>query len=267
MSGGRTLGPSLARVVEELELNQPVVVTLTDLDTLLVTLDIKTRATEVARRLRETGWLLATKQRGVYEFAPGAHAGPFGHGDPLIALRAFLASNATGDSRNATACLHTAVWIHGLADRAPNQHELALPKYVRVPSALAKTFRIVRYDSPLAPEYLTGVPVHRPASILVHMATSPSSVRNWPVLRGAMQDLIERTSQDDLEKALDGATTATLARLGYLLDGLGTTHMHLASLGVRRPDHTVWFGPRDGVVTFNARWNIADTTANARNQR
>ena len=90
-SQARTLGSSLAQVVEELELEQPVVVTTHDLQAILGDRQIKTPTSEVARRLRERGWLLPTGQRGVWEFAPGAHAGPYGHGDPLLALRALLA--------------------------------------------------------------------------------------------------------------------------------------------------------------------------------
>ncbi|WP_425955926.1 type IV toxin-antitoxin system AbiEi family antitoxin domain-containing protein [Xylanimonas sp. McL0601] len=75
MAQTRTLGPALGQVIEELELDQPIVVTTADVAGIAARRGIKTPASEIARRLRLSGWLLPTGQRGVYEFAPGAHAG------------------------------------------------------------------------------------------------------------------------------------------------------------------------------------------------
>src|SRR5664279_5081040 len=113
MADARTLGPALAQVVEELELDQPVVVTLNDLAEILRRSHVRSRPVEVARRLRDRGWLLETAQRGVFEFAPGAHAGPYGHGDPFVDLRAYLANQSTAgaapdrsEAAGVAACLH-----------------------------------------------------------------------------------------------------------------------------------------------------------------
>jgi hypothetical protein len=84
----RSLSRQLAPLVAELELRQPTLVTLRELAILAEEAGLRTPAKVVAARLRATGWLLPTGQRGVYEFAPGAHAGPYGHGDPLSHCRA-----------------------------------------------------------------------------------------------------------------------------------------------------------------------------------
>jgi len=256
----RTLGPALAKVVEELELVQPVVVTLNDLAEIIQRRDIRTRPVEVARRLRDRGWLLETAQRGVFEFAPGAHAGAYGHGDPFVDLRAYLANEpqSAGATRVA-ACLHSALWLRGFSDRTPNKHELAVRPRIRVPKALSKEFRVVRFDAELDPEMRDGVPVHRCASLLVHLASRPSDVRSWAVFVEALPDLVAGTTVDELAVEMKSRSGSTRARLGYLLEGQDTDALHLADLGVIRPSGTIWFGPRSGKVHYNAVWNIADT--------
>ncbi len=264
MTDTRTLGPALAKVVEELELDQPVVVTLKDLADILQRRAIRTGPVEVARRLRERGWLLETAQRGVYEFAPGAHAGPYGHGDPFVDLRAHLANEPQRAATTRIAvCLHSAVWLRGFSDRAPNKHELSVPPAVRVPKALSSAYRVVRFDAELEPEMLESVPVQRPASLLVHLASRPTDVRSWTVFVEALPDLVAGTSAEELATEIRSRSGSTRARLGYLLEGQGTNHLHLADLGVVRPAGTIRFGPREGKVHYDARWNIADTVLRA----
>lgn len=64
-------------LVAELELRQPVLVSLQELVALAEEAELRTSAKVIAARLRATGWLLPTGQRGIYESAPGAHAGPY----------------------------------------------------------------------------------------------------------------------------------------------------------------------------------------------
>ncbi len=264
MTDARTLGPALAKVVEELELEQPVVVTLNDLADILERRGIRTGPVEVARRLRDRGWLLETAQRGVYEFAPGAHAGPYGHGDPFVDLRAHLANEQqSAATTRAAVCLHSAVWLRGFSDRAPNKHELAVPPAVRVPKALSNAYRVVRFEAELEPEVVEGLPVQRPASLLVHLASRPTDVRSWTVFVEALPDLVTGTSAEEMAKEVRSRSGSTRARLGYLLEGQDTDHLHLTDLGVVRPAGTIWFGPRDGKVHYDARWNIADTVLKA----
>ena len=87
----RTIPASLAPVLEQLELEQADLVTIEHLDELVRSADVGTRTRTVAARLRERGWLLATGQRGVWEFAPAAVAGAHGRVGPTRLLRAVLA--------------------------------------------------------------------------------------------------------------------------------------------------------------------------------
>jgi hypothetical protein len=258
MAKARTLGPSLAQVVEELELEQPVVVTLRELTEILHRRHIRTGAVEVARRLRDRGWLLETAQRGVFEFAPGAHAGPYGHGDPFVDLRAYLAATETRDP-GVAACLHSAVWLRGYSDRAPNMHELAVRPGARAPKALTSAFRVVRFSPELLPELVDGIPVHRPATVLAHLVARAADVRSWQVFVEALPELIAATTLDDLATEMRPRSASTRARLGYLLEGQKAGHLPLESLAVARPAGTIWFGPRDGRIRYDTRWNIADT--------
>ena len=66
---------SLSRLLEVLELEQPRVVTRRDLEEWAREADIRWPTNVVLQRLRERGWLLDLKTRGVWEFAPAARAG------------------------------------------------------------------------------------------------------------------------------------------------------------------------------------------------
>jgi hypothetical protein len=71
----RSIPPSLAPVLERLELDDARLVTTERLAELLRQAGVRTAPRTVAARLRDRGWLLATDQRGVWEFAPAALAG------------------------------------------------------------------------------------------------------------------------------------------------------------------------------------------------
>src|SRR5690349_16778998 len=111
-------------------MEQPQIVTMKHVRDLVERHGIRTDPKLVALRLRRHGWLLETGMRGVWEFAPGAHAGPYGHGDPLGALKAFAALHPRLPVHVA---LSTAAWATGHADRVPSRVEVAVPAAVRVP--------------------------------------------------------------------------------------------------------------------------------------
>ena len=76
--------PSLSRLLELLELEQPRVVSRQRLEEWAQEAGISWPTNVVLQRLRQRGWLLDLKTRGVWEFAPAARAGAFGADDPLI---------------------------------------------------------------------------------------------------------------------------------------------------------------------------------------
>src|ERR1700722_15179223 len=168
----RSLSRQLAPLVAELELRQPVLVSLKELAALAEEAGLRTPAKVIAARLRATGWLLSTGQRGVYEFAPGAHAGPYGHGDPFIVLRAALSAGYP-----LSVALQSALWLYGMAERGPDRHELAAPPGSSVPVSVRRRVRVVRFSPRLRTARVDRLPVHQAATILVHAAARPGDVR------------------------------------------------------------------------------------------
>lgn len=254
-TSARTLSRTLAEIVTDLELEQPTLVDLAHLAALAARHGIRTRERELARRLRERGWLLPTSRPGVYEFAPGAHAGPYGHGDPFMDLRAELRAHP---DRPAALAFGSALWLHGLAERAPNQHEVAVAPRSPVSPTLRRVYRVVHFGAQTQPSQLQGLPVHSPATVLVHLASRPAQVRAWSPILDALPDLVERVDAQGLLRELSGRPASVSARLGYLLSGL-LTESESQGFGLRPAGGVVWFGPRDKVRRTDRFWGVADT--------
>jgi hypothetical protein len=250
----RSIPAQYAPVVEALELDGAVVVTTEELRGLLHDAGVATEATVAIARLAEHGWLLPTGVRGAWEFAPGSHAGPFSHGDPFLTLQAQLAVTPDVDARVGLA---SALWLAGLVDRTPDRHVVTLGKGMRVPAALKRTYNATTFNAATAPDRVRGVPVCSPATVLVHLAESPTAVANWGLVLDGLGGLVDVADRDALRIELAGRTNATLARLAYLLfpfdPDFVETSIDLADHGV------VWFGPRRTLRRTDSRWNIADT--------
>jgi hypothetical protein len=204
----------------------------------------------VADRLRKLGWLLPTETAGVWEFAPAAHAGPIGHGDQFLELRASLANRPSLD---AAVCLTSALLAHGLTDRAPDRLEVAVKKGASIPEGLHRATRVVVFDSNLTPERSRGVPVHLPATILVHVAARPADVRSWGTIADALPDLVDVVTPADIEAELAGRPRSVRVRLADLADRL------LPADEGGRSAPKVWFGPRGSLKRQSARFSVADT--------
>lgn len=208
----------------------------------------------VAARLRANGRLLATPTRGVWEFAPAAHAGPIGHANPTLPLAAALAANPGLRA----ALTHTgAAWAHGYADRTPARLDVAVPHASHPPAGLACATRVAYFDARLPTERLKGVPVLAPASLLAHLSESPTAVRSWTTVTQWLPELAGGLECETLLRELEGRTTATRVRAGYLLAGL---RRDLAELVRHEVGPVVRFGPRDGDVRrHDSTWRVNDT--------
>lgn len=248
----RSLPPALAPLVEDLELDAVVVTSTQDLTARAKRLGLNapTRAIE---RLSHLGWLLKTGVAGAWEFAPAAHAGPFGHGDPFIVLRAQLAVTPNLPARLA---LGSALWRLGIADRAPDRHEVSLPPRAKAPEALRRSFRVIRFAPTLPAEIVAGAPVSGAATTLAHMADSPSAVRSWGAVLDVLPDLVAAADSQQVLDELAGRTMATRVRASYLLQSLAPDLV--ASIGAD-PANVVWFGRRGELRRFDNEWNVADT--------
>jgi len=242
----------------ELELDAPEVVTMADLAELVERAGIGTEPRLVAARLRERGWLLPTGTRGVWEFAPAAHAGPIGHGDLYLPLRAALAGRPT---LNAAVCLASAMRAHGLAERAPDRLEVAVPRGTSVPEGLRRRARVVMFEAQLPLYLLNGVPVHVTATVLVHLAARPADVRGWGDIPDTLADLVATTEPADIDREIAGRPRSVRVRLAYLLQGIAPD---LASRLLPpeeggRSAPKVWFGPRGPLKRHSNRFSVADT--------
>lgn len=250
----RTISPGLAGVVEQLELEQPALVTMRDLSRLVEAQHIGTPPNVVAARLRQRGWLLKTGQRGVWEFAPAAVAGPYSANDPVLPLTAFLAANPR------TRCALTfqsAAWAHGAADRVPARLEVAAVDRAtagRLPESVHATVFTPHLDY----IRIKNVPVLAIESLVVHISARPTSLRSWAGVVEWLPDVTERLDLDRLAQELRGRSPSVRARTGYLLQGLrpdaGELIRNIGPLASR-----TWFGPRSKARRYDWSWQIEDT--------
>jgi hypothetical protein len=242
MTMARSLSASLAPVVEELELEQPRVVTLGQItDIVNRTLEAKTAGEPrlIAYELQRRGWLGRLRTMNVWEFFPGARAGAYSAGDRLIELRAQLAIRP--DMTIALA-MESAAVLNRLAQRVPEQEVVWLPARAELPKAL-RGFRVVRLDLPVeAISPVDGLPVWGVEALLAGVATRPSSYRD---LAGLAQWLPESSARLDYELLLAcvrDANASTKQRTIYLLDLAGRPDL-ADDLAVRFPPSVpVWFG-------------------------
>lgn len=254
----RTIPASLSPILAELELESARLVTSGELADLVRRSGVRTEARVVADRLRRLGWLLPTATAGVWEFAPGSHAGPVGHGDQYLELRAALAARPSLD---ASVCLLSALAAQGLSDRGPDRLEVAVPRSRGVPDGLRRAARVVVFAANLAPVRPQGVPVHAPATVLVHFAARPTDVIGWGAVADALPDLIDAASPADVDLELAGRARSVRVRLAYLVQGVSpelADHL-LPPKDGGRTAAKVWFGPRASLKRHSSRFAVADT--------
>jgi len=249
----RSLPNWLAGIVAELELDRPAVVTREQVEELRARTGVRASTHRIIEELHARGWLLKTGTHGTWEFIPGERAGAISSGDPFLALRATL--EMTPDSR-ATVALGSALWVLDASDRAPDRHEVALPKNTLVPVALKRAYRVVYHNARLEPDRIKDLPVHRAATVLVHLACKPTDVRSWGSVVGALPELVARSPEEEIREELAGRSHAARVRFAYLVSGLAPDVVE--RLGIK-PAGKVWFGPRGQLRRHNARWQVADT--------
>ena len=203
----RTISRSEAPVLEQLEMERPELVTMGDLATLLDSAGVRTLPRVFAARLRAKGWLLPTEQRGVWEFAPAALAGPYSSFNPALPLRAFLAK------RPGTPCgltFQAAAWAHGCADRVPARPEVAVADALTA-HKLPPGLRAFSFTPALSPNRSRGVPVLMPESVLTHMCTKPVAVRSWNSALDWLPELAAEANIANIEAELS-SRPRTVAR-------------------------------------------------------
>jgi predicted transcriptional regulator of viral defense system len=244
----------MAKILERLELERPVIVTSEKLSEILKNAGIQTPTRIVAARLKEKGWLLPTAERGAWEFIPASSAGVFTSNDPLLAIKAII-------SKHTTMCFgltfQTAAWMYGVADRVPICLECAAGN-VQTYRLLNSRLTTSMFSPSLGYNEIKGVPVLTPESVIVHMAAKPRTVRSWQSALEWLPDLAELTNMELLLEEVTKCSDATKARTGYLLQGM-IPDISDAIYEMNKPKHKTWFGPRAPLLRHNNKWLIADT--------
>jgi len=111
--------------------------------------------------------------------------------------------------------------------------------------------RVVRFSARLPAAQVDRLPVHQPATILVHLAARPGDVRGWTTFAEALPELAARTTADDLDRELSGRPMAVRPRLAYLLGGVAPAVAD--RLQPATPSSVTWFGSaRTSPVTTSA---------------
>lgn len=254
----RSIPASLAPLVELLELERPTPLSVRQIAELIARTEMRTPTRVAIQRLAARGWLLPSGIRGVWEFAPGERAGAFSDGDPLLPVRAVLAAAGSASPRHLpSVALGSALWLHDLADRAPDIPEVAIPEKTAVSAPLARRCRVVHFSARVpSVRKRGGILVHTPATILVHLAHRPRDVRSWAGILEVLGRLVAAADEQQIHTELEGRPHATRVRLAYLLSGVAPA---LADRLRATPRGKVWFGPRRPLRHHDARLNVADT--------
>jgi hypothetical protein len=254
---GRSSTPKLSRLLELLELEQPRVVSRDSLERLAQEAGIQWPTNVVLQRLRERGWLLDLKTRGVWEFAPAARAGAYGAGDPLIELRATLARRP--DAPFAVAA-ESAAYLLGYAGRRPAREAVSASAGATVPPAL-RAYRIVRW-APRAPLMAhENLPVWSPTTLVAFLAARPSLFRDWPNVGEWLGSAAAAVDGSLLREELEGRSRAAWARAAYLLASGGQADSAAEFLEeAPRGTGPYYLGPRERAGRHSAAFDVIDST-------
>jgi len=237
----RYASASLSRLLELLELEQPRVVTRDDLERLAKEAGVTWPPRLVWQRLRERGWLMDLKTRGVWEFVPAARAGTYSSGDPLIELRAVLARRPEAPFSVAA---ESAAYLLGLATRRPIREIIGAPPGATIPPAL-RDYRGVRWSPRSATVERDALPVWSVAALLAFMAVRPNGYRDWPNVGDWIADAAAQVTVGDLRIELEGRPRSAWARTAYLLHRGRATQTAREVFAIAPSGHGPYYlGPR-----------------------
>ena len=168
-AGSRTLPPSLASIVADLEMRQARLVTTEELAHLIGSEPKGWRVGDAVADLVARGWLRPLPLRGSYEFLPAA-GGPWESGDPWMELRAALVKNP---NLAAQVALGSAAFLRGYADRHPSTDIIIVNINSSVLPGLHRTYRSIRTQPTrlFGATPIDGLPVATPTRLVLEAAT------------------------------------------------------------------------------------------------
>lgn len=254
----RSITPTLAGVLELLELEQPRLVSTEDIAGLAKQAGIDWPVHLIARRLRERGWLLDVGARGVWEFAPASRAGAFGAGDRLTELRAVLHRCPEADFAVAE---ESAAFLLGYSSRPPAKEVVSASHDENVPPALRKRGRVVRWRTHLPPRRVDDLPVWPVETLLAAMSSRPSSYRDWPNVGEWIGAAARDADVDGLRLELEEQGRASWARAAYLFSLAGCEEEAEALLAdAPSGKGPFYLGDREKTGKYERKFEVIDST-------
>jgi len=250
----RMISSSLAGILQELELERPLLVTRDLLSDLKKKYHVASSVEVVAARLKKKGWLLSTDIQGVWEFIPAEVAGVYSTNDPLLSFRAFCAKYPTVKS---ALTFQTAAWIYGDSDRAPSGVYVSVDEYRCV--RLLKEFAFVSVFQPNLPYHvISNVTVLARESVIVQMAAKPSFVPSWASVPEWMPGFCAELSPEGVYDELASRSPFVSQRLGYLIQNMRPDIADEVFKNTK-PKSNAWFGERKQTLRYDKRFMVADT--------
>lgn len=261
MTVARVLSRSIADVVEQLELDGELLVTVDRLAIAMRHAGVDGDDADVRRlayELRRAGWLGGLRTRHVWEFLPAARGGAYGSGDRFIEFRAQLAANPTW---NGVLAMESAASLLGLAQRFPDREVVALPADEPFPKALDGEWRYVRIELPEpALTTINGLPAWNLEGLIVGIAARPSGYKDVPGLGQWLPEAVADVAVDTIIGLLGAMRPATRQRAAYLLGASGNDDARSEIMHTYPAEETAWLGPRiANVGRFDVETQVNDT--------
>jgi len=250
----RMISNSLAGILQELELERPLLVTRELLSDLKNKYHVASSVEVVAARLREKGWLLATDIQGVWEFIPAEVAGVYSTNDPLLSIRAFHAKYPTV---KCALTFQTAAWIYGDSDRTPSDVYVSVEDYRYVRQLKGHVFVSV-FRPNLSYKAISNVSVLARESVIVQMVVKPTSVPSWTSVQEWLPGFCAELLPEGVYEELADRSPFVSQRLGYLIQSM---RPDIADEIYRntKPKSNAWFGERKQSLRYDKRFMVADT--------
>jgi len=250
----RSITNSLSGILQELELERPLLVSNEMLSDLKERHNISSPVKTIAYQLKQRGWLLPTDRKGVWEFIPADVAGIYPSYDPLLCFRSFLVKYPDIECG---LTFQTAAWLYGESNRVPSSLDVSIQDNKRY--RLLKGHVDVSVYKPRLPyQNISDVPVLSRESVIVQMVAKPLSVPSWAGVPEWLPDFCIDISIDDIFIELETRPQSVALRFLYLIQGLRPDIIKKVQKSVV-PKNTIWFGDRKKALRFDNEFMVADS--------
>ena len=195
----------LVRVVNDLHARGVEIVTVPD----LARYDTGTSPQDTARTLRRSGWLEPLRTRGAWSVSfvmSPTHLGGFRE------LRARLATHPETPAVIAgKSVAQVKDWL-----RRGTARSIGCPPNYKVPRCLSD-YRVCRWEPRISLDVVWGLPIWKPETMLVFMASQPSQF-SWADISEWLWEAYDSVETDLLLAELDGRPRSAWMKTAYLAD-------------------------------------------------